>query len=64
MIEYGWAHEIAFVEAVAGSALATANQGRAIFAADIQIFQDSLELTLVDARPHLGLRIVAVADAH
>src|SRR5713226_7272946 len=64
VIENGWAHEVAFVESVTGSTLATAHQRSAVFSPNVQITQDSLELILIDARPHFGLWIVAVTDSH
>src|SRR5437016_1203623 len=46
VIENGWAHEVALVESIAGGPLAAAQERRAVLAADVEIFQDSLELAL------------------
>src|SRR2546423_9100397 len=64
VIENCWLHEITLVEAIAGGAFATTNQGCAVFTANVQVFEHGLELTFIDARAHFSLRIHAVANAH
>src|ERR1044072_9949451 len=64
MIENRRAHEVTFIEAVAGCAFAAANQSGSIFAANIDVTQNRLELVLIDAWSHLCLRISSRADTH
>src|SRR5215207_10042801 len=64
MIEDGWADEITFVEPVPRCARSAANEFCTIFASDIDVIQHSLELDLIDARPHLSRRIRSGTDSH
>src|SRR5436190_19996358 len=56
--------EVTLIQTVSGRALTAADEGRAVFASDIQILEHRVELAFIDAGTHLSLRIHAVADAH